>query len=426
MNPEPVALNSRSVLHKAAWRLVPFLCVLYFFNILDRTNVGFARLTMQADLRMGDGVYEWGYGIFYFGYLLFEVPANLLLRRIGARRWMARIMITWGIVSCATLAVTGPISFYGVRILLGIAEAGFFPGIIVYLTYWFPAHARAKMTAFFMMAISVSGMIGNPLSGAVMQYLHGLGGLKGWQWLFLVEGLPSIILGIATLYYLPDGPEQAPWLSHGERARLAEQLRADSTPQQSHQSDLLRALTSGRVWLLIIMYSSVAITANASGAHFPKLIQNLFPGRDKFEIGLLSAAPHLCALIGMTVWAASSDRTGERRKHVAFAAFVAAAGWLLSMASASPWVSLAGLCLAQMGMMSMLPTFWAIPPSFLRGVAAAGGIALINSVANIGGLLGPSILGRSGANGPIVMATILLGGSVLALIIRHDREPKKT
>lgn len=419
--PVPDALGppaGSAVLRKVMWRLVPFLAVLYFFNILDRSNVGFARLTMQDDLQMSPAVFDLGYGIFYFGYLVFEVPANLLLRRVGARRWIARIMVTWGLVSCATLAVTGPTSFYLVRILLGVAEAGFFPGIILYLTYWFPARERARMTAYFMMAIAVAGILGNPLSGAILQYLDGLAGLKGWQWLFLLEGIPSVVLGFVVLAWLPDGPAQADWLSSSERAWLSERLAAEDQYRRArHGADLRRALVDGRVWLLIAVYFTVAVGSNASGSYFPQLIGNRFQGWSKLAIGLLAALPHLCAVVGMTLLAAHSDRTGRRRLHVALAAFLAAAGWTLSACTTSPWLGLAGFCLAQTGMLSMLPPFWALPTSFLSGTAAAGGIALINSVANLGGLLGPSILGRFGLE---AMALTLLAGGLLVGCVRHD------
>jgi ACS family tartrate transporter-like MFS transporter len=409
--PEPPGLPS--ALSKVRSRLLPFLCLLYIFNILDRSNVGFARLTMQTDLRMSEAVFNLGYGIFYFGYLVFEVPANLLLRRLGARRWIARIMISWGLVSCATLAVTGPGSFYAVRILLGVAEAGFFPGIILYLTYWFPARERARAMALFMTAISLAGVLGNPLSGAIMEYLEGWGGLTGWQWLFLWEGMPSVLLGVVVLFYLPDGPEQAPWLTPDERARLLDQLRAEEQERLRHQGpDLGAALVDRRVWLLICVYFTVAVGSNAAGSYLPTLLSARFPEQSKFEVGLLGALPHLCAIVGMTLLGAHSDRTGERRGHVAFAAFVAAAGWTLSLVSPSPWVGLAGFCLAQMGMMSMLPPFWALPTAFLSGAAAAGGIALINSVANLGGLMGPNLLGRFGLE---AMAFTLFAGGILAL-----------
>jgi ACS family tartrate transporter-like MFS transporter len=410
----------RRVFRKVAWRLVPFLCLLYVFNILDRVNVSFALLTMQDDLGLSDAVSDWGFGLFYVGYILFEIPSNLLLRRFGARRWIARIMITWGLVSCATMMVVGPGSFFLARILLGVAEAGFFPGIVLFLTYWFPARERARVMAFFMVAISVAGTVGNPLSGAILQYFDGTAGLRGWQWLFLLEGLPSVLLGITVLFVLTDRPEQAGWLAAPERAYLVERLRQEEQYRQERQhGDVLRALLHYRVWLLIAVYFSVALGTNASGGYFPRLIKASFEGASKFQVGLLSALPSACALVGMILYSVHSDRTGERRGHVAVAAFAAAVGWAVSAVSLphSPWLVLAGFCLAQTAMMCMLPTFWTLPTSFLTGVAAAGGIALINSMGNVGGLLGAPVLGTLG---PWALASVLGAGGVLALCVRHD------
>ncbi len=406
------------VLSKAAWRLVPFLCLLYVFNILDRVNLGFARLTMQPELQLSNASYSLGYGLFYFGYLLFEVPANLLLRRIGARRWIARIMVSWGLVSCATLAVTGPWSFYLLRTLLGVAEAGFFPGIILYLTYWFPARERARVVALFMTAISISGVLGSPTSGAIMKYLNGTWGLQGWQWLFLLEGIPSVLLGGLVLLYLPDGPRQARWLSEPERDCLTERInQEESYREKRHGADLWRAMIDWRVWLLICLYFTVAVGTNAAGAHAPTLIKERFEWADEFDVGKLWAIPQLCTLVGMTLLSMHSDRTGERRGHAAFAAFLAASGWTLSAFADSPWLFLVGLCLAQTGMISLLPIFWAMPTSFLSGAAAAGGIALINSVGNIGGLVGPNLFAAFGMK---AMALTLFAGGILALCVRHD------
>jgi MFS transporter, ACS family, tartrate transporter len=417
--PGPMAaLIPGGVLRKVAWRLLPFLCLLYVFNIIDRANVGFARRTMQPDLAMSDAVYSFGYGVFYFGYLLFEVPANLLLRRVGARRWIARIMISWGLVSCATLAVTGPWSFYAVRTLLGVAEAGFFPGIILYLTYWFPARERARVMALFMTAIAFAGVLSNPLSGAIMQYLGGVGGLRGWQWIFLIEGLPSVVLGFVVLFYLPDGPARANWLTWQERAWLVLRLEEeDQARRRHHGADLWSAVIDRRVWRLICVYFTVAVGSNAAGAYFPTRIGQLFRDESDLGIGLLAALPHGCAIVAMTLLSMHSDRTGERRGHVALAAFAAAAGWLLSLVAPWPSLTLAGFCLAQAGMMSMLPVFWTIPTAFLSGAAAAGGIALINSVANIGGMLGANIYDLGG---PGTMAVTLCTGGILSLYLRTE------
>jgi MFS transporter, ACS family, tartrate transporter len=455
----------RRTLGKVAWRLIPFLCLLYVLNILDRANVGFARLTMQDDLKMSQAVFDVGFGLFYIGYLLFEVPSNLLLRRVGARRWIARIMISWGLITCLTMFVNDVGTFYLVRILLGVAEAGFFPGIILYLTFWFPARERARVTAYFMMAIALAGVISNPLAGAIMEYLHLTAGFKGWQWLFLLEGLPSVLVGFAVLYWLTDRPDDALWLAPAERGWLVERLgREEQDRRQRHQADRLRAMLDRRVWLLIGLYFTVAVGSNAGGAYLPTLIKNRFQDRSPgaahlivagtaaqanapagcpmgpavqllvaaraselneftlkpgtFQIGLLSALPHLCAIFAMTLFSAHSDRTGERRGHVAVAALTAAVGWSISALASSPWLALLGFCLAQMGMMSMLPTFWTLPTAFLSGAAAAGGIALINSVANLGGFFGPTILGQLGLWS---MAMTLFVGAGLALCVHPGK-----
>ncbi|MCO6458884.1 MAG: MFS transporter [Pirellulaceae bacterium] len=399
-------------LSKVAWRIVPFICLLYVLNILDRANVGFARLAMQDDLGLTKAAFDLGYGMFYVGYILFEVPSNLLMRRFGARRWIARIMITWGLVSAATMFASDLWTFYALRILLGIAEAGFFPGIILYLSDWFPDRQRAKMTAFFMLAIGVANVFGNPLSGWIMDQFDGVNGWHGWQWLFLLEGLPTSLVGVTVLFYLQDSPSEARWLSEDERnwlvAHLAEE---DSQRQAQHGPDRWQAMLQPRVWLLIAIYFTVAVGSNAGGAYFPTLIKEQYGSATNFQIGLLTALPHLCAIVVMSLVGISSDRTGERRWHLAGSALLAAGGWSLVAWGPSPIVALVGLCLAQMGMMSMLPVFWTLPGVFLSGVAAAGGIALINSVANIGGFFGASILGQLGLWS---ITAILFSGSVLS------------
>lgn len=414
-NPRPMDPSAlTSALSKVAWRIVPFICLLYVLNILDRANVGFARLKMQDDLGLTKAAFDLGYGMFYVGYILFEVPSNLLMRRFGARRWIARIMISWGLVSAATLFARDLWTFYALRILLGIAEAGFFPGIILYLSDWFPDRQRAKMTAFFMLAIGLSNVFGNPVSGWIMDHFDGVSGWHGWQWLFLLEGLPTSLVGIAVLFYLQDSPRDARWLDDEERAVLIDHLaEEDRARRAQHGSDHWQAMLQPRVWLLIAIYFTVAVGSNAGGAYFPTLIKEQYQQASNLQIGLLTALPHLCAIVVMSLVGISSDRSGERRWHLAGSALLAAGGWGLVAWGPSPGVALFGLCLAQAGMMSMLPVFWTLPGVFLSGVAAAGGIALINSVANIGGFFGASILGQFGLWS---MAAILLAGSVLSAI----------
>jgi ACS family tartrate transporter-like MFS transporter len=421
----------KAVLRKVSQRLIPFLFLLYVVNILDRINVSFARLRMLEDLGLSEEVYAFGFGLFYIGYLLFEVPSNLILSRTGARRWIARIMVSWGLITSATMLVRGAGEFYLLRILLGFAEAGFFPGIILYLTYWFPARERARMVAFFMAASPLTGVLGNPISGAIMQWMDQMGGLHGWQWVFLLEGIPSVLLGLVVLVYLTDRPEKALWLTEEERHWLAAELASEDMHRgQRHARDLLSALLDGRVWLLIALYFTVAAASNAFGSYLPKLVKDRFSSFSEVQIGLLCALPNLCAVLCMIANGTHSDRTGERRWHVAVPAFLAAAGWALAALTFTPWLdapllTLAALALVQSGIMSMLPTFWTLPTAFLRGVAAAGGIALINSVGNLGGFAGPNVLGQLKAGtgsfvpGLLAISGTLCVGGILALCVRH-------
>ncbi len=414
----------RTTLRAVAWRIVPFVCLLYVLNILDRANVGFARLAMQDDLGLSKAAFDLGYGMFYIGYILFEVPSNLLMKRIGARIWIARIMITWGLVSAATMFARDVWTFYGLRILLGVAEAGFFPGIIYYLSNWFPDRERAKMTAFFMLAIGVSNVLGNPISGWIMDHFNGVSGLHGWQWLFLLEGLPTVVVGVAVLFYLKDSPRDAHWLADDQREWLIRRMaEEDRVRQQQHGPDKWQAMLQPRVWLLIAIYFTVAVGSNAGGAYFPTLVKEQYQQSTNFQIGLLTALPHLCAIVAMSLVGISSDRTSERRWHLAGSALAAALGWSLVACGPTPLVAMIGLCIAQAGMMSMLPIFWTLPTAFLSGTAAAGGIALINSVANIGGFFGATLLGQFGL---WAMAGILLAGAILtATTIRASFLPQQ-
>ena len=403
----------RRTMRKAIWRLVPFLAVLYTLNIIDRANVGFARLGMVDSLGLSDSVIDWGYGIFYVGYLLFEVPSNMLLRRFGARRWIARIMISWGLVSTLTAWVVGTWSFFAARILLGLAEAGFFPGIIYYLSAWFPAAVRARVVAWFMLAIPVATMLGNLASGLILDSMEGVGGLSGWQWLFILEGIPSVLLGFSVLWFLPDGPRDATWLAADERDWLETELGRESGRRlEAGGSEKLSALADVRVWILIGLYITVAIGTNAMGAYLPKLIKDSFQ-TENWKVGLLSTVPQVLAVFAMLAASRISDASGRRSPVVLVALTIAAVGWLLASMPVGPWGQLVGLALAQAGMMAVLPVFWALPPLFLGGVAAAAGIALVNSVANGGGIFAPKIVGSFGV-GP--MAGVMAWGMLMAIL----------
>lgn len=403
----------RRTMRKAIWRLVPFLAVLYAFNIIDRANVGFARLQMKDSLGLTDAVIDWGYGIFYVGYLVFEVPSNMFLRRFGARRWIARIMISWGLVSTLTAWVIGPTSYFAARILLGVAEAGFFPGIIYYMTAWFPATVRARVVAWFMLAIPVASILGNLASGLILDSMDGVAGLSGWQWLFILEGIPSVLLGFSVLYFLPDGPRDAAWLTAEEREWLeADRAAEDGRRLVAGGSEKLSALADARLWILIGLYITVAIGTNAMGAYLPKLIKDSFQ-TENWKVGLLSSVPQVLSVIAMLAASRISDATGRRSPVVLVSLAIAAAGWFLASMQVGPWGQLVGLALAQAGMMAVLPVFWALPPLFLGGVAAAAGIALVNSVANGGGIFAPKIVGSFGV---APMAGVMAWGVLMALL----------
>jgi D-galactonate transporter len=410
----------RSTMRIATLRIIPFICLLYILNILDRANVGFARLQMQDDLGLSQATFDFGYGMFYVGYVLFEVPSNLLMRRVGARLWIARIMISWGLISAATMFAHDVWSFYALRILLGIAEAGFFPGIILYLSLWFPDRERAKMTALFMMAIGLASVFGSPISGWIMDRMDGEFGLQGWQWLFILEGLPASLVGVAVLFYLKDSPRHATWLTEEQRDWLVDRMAQEEKSRLvKHGPDRWVAMLQPRVWLLIAIYFTAALGTNAGGAYFPTLIKAQYQQATNLQIGWLTALPHLIAVVTMTLVSISSDRTRERRWHLVCSAIAGGIGWSIVAWGPSPAVAMSGLCLAQAGMMSVLPIFWTIPSSFLSGMAAAGGIALINSFANIGGFFGPWILGQWGSGS---MAVSLFAGALLtAATIRNPQ-----
>ncbi len=437
---EPVPAT---VLRRVARRLLPILFLMYVVNILDRVNIGFAKLQMLDDLGLPpgerDAVYGFAAGVFYLGYFAFEIPSNLILHRVGARRWLCRILVSWGVVSCATMAVQGAWSLYLLRILLGLAEAGFFPGIILYLTYWFPARERARAVALFMAASPLAGILGQPLSGAIMTYLDGAGGLRGWQWVFLLEGVPAVVLGVVVFFYLTDRPENAHWLWPEERTWLALRLAGEDRHPEKHHGFSLGILRDGRVWLLILVYFTVAASSNTMGYYLPSLIENRSPSLTKFEIGLLAAIPNVVALVCMILNGAHSDSTGERHWHVAGPAFVAAAGWAISAAfislkagPSSLVLSLGAFCLIQAGTMSVLPVFWSLPTAFLGGAAAAGGIALVNALGNLGAFAGSNIMGQlqkaytSYAPGLLAMSLLVVTGGLTVLWVRYFCRPAPT
>jgi ACS family tartrate transporter-like MFS transporter len=373
-------------------------------------------------------MYGLGAGIFFLGYFLFELPSNLILARVGARIWIARIMLVWGFVSAGMMFVRTPAQFYAMRFLLGVAEAGFFPGIIFYLTRWYPSAQRARAVAFFATASALAGVVGSPLSGALMQ-LDGWLGLRGWQWLFALEGLPAVALGIAVLAYLPGGPAAARWLTPDEKAWLAERLRRDEAESgRLERHRLVHALASGRLWLLALLYFLLNVGGYGFEMWIPSILKDLSQAGFGL-LGLLNALPYLAAAVAMVLAGRSSDRFGERRWHVAGAALAGAAGFWLSAAAGQPALAMAALVLAFAGLKATMGPFWALGTAFLSGTAAAGGIAIINSVGNLGGFVGPQLVGwlvRETGNPRLALAVlgvVLAAMGLLALAVRaphHD------
>jgi ACS family tartrate transporter-like MFS transporter len=422
----PADVERRAIARVQA-RLIPFIFLCYVVAYLDRVNIGFAATELQRDLGLSDAAFGLGAGLFFIGYCVFEVPSNLILERVGARLWIARIMIGWGFVSMAMMFVSGVWSFYLLRVLLGIAEAGFFPGVILYLTYWVPARHRARTSALFMMAIPISVIIGAPLSAALLN-LDGLLDLRGWQWLFLFEGAPAVILGLVTLFYLTDQPSKAQWLGDDERTWLTETMdRERAARTTSGHGSVLASLRSGKLWLLCAIYFMNTLVTYGVFLWLPRILTDASRGSG-LAVGWLTALPFVAALVGMILVGRHSDRTGERKWHVAICALVAAAGLLLAINFQHnvPMLVLSFM-LSQIGQRSLLAVFWAIPPIFLGGSAAAAGIALINSLGNLGGAVGPTVVGwLRGASGDYTSGLFVLAAALVveAVLVASMRLPR--
>ena len=401
-------------------RIIPFLFLCYILAYLDRVNVGFAKLQMAKDLSLSDAAYATGAGLFFIGYFFFEVPSNVLLKKIGARVWIARIMITWGIVSSAMMFLTGETMFYVMRFVLGLAEAGFFPGVIFYLTLWYPSDKRSSRTAWFVAAIAVAGVIGNPVSGFTMDLLSGAWGLAGWQWLFLVEGIPSIIVGIWVLSYLDSSITEASWLSEEEKALLTRNL--DAEEKHKVETRLLDAFKSAKVYALCAVYFTLMIGLYGIAFWLPTIVK-AFGVEGYVRIGLLSAIPYGVAVLGMLALSWNSDRTGERRLHYVLNVSAGAIGLILSgVFAANPMLSIAFLSIGTLGVIGSMPLFWPMPSAFLTGTAAAAGIGLVNSVGNLGGYVGPNVaiwvkpLSSDPSAALYAIAALLLFGAAITLI----------
>jgi MFS transporter, ACS family, tartrate transporter len=417
---------STVTLRKVTWRLIPFLFVLYIIAWLDRVNVGFAGLQMNADLGFSSTVFGFGSGIFFLGYCLFEIPSNIILERVGARLWIARIMVTWGLVSAGLMFVRTPAVFYLLRFLLGVAEAGFFPGVIYYLSLWYPTAQRARAIAAFMTAIPVTGLIGGPLSGALLE-LDGLYGLAGWQWLFLVEGLPAVALGTSVIFYLNDRPETTKWLTPEERNWLVETLAAERKACVL-KPDIRIALTDVVVWKLGIIFLLVAAGFYGYSFWAPLVIKSL-TGLSNFKVGLVLGAISGITILGMLLNSYHSDRTGERAIHIAMPLLVMGVGLIGCALLRQPVFAIIALALVPLGHCGSYGPFWSMPTQFLTGPAAAAGIALVTMIANVGGFAGPALIGvlktRTGTH---TDAFLLLGGlaviaTLLALRIGEARAP---
>ena len=400
-------------IRRITWRLIPFLMLLYFVAFLDRINVGFAALTMNKEIGLTAQMFGLGSGIFFLGYFAFEVPSTVILHKVGARFWIGRVMITWGLVSVAMAFTRGPLSFYALRFLLGLAEAGFFPGIILYLSYWFPSRHRSAVTAMFMAAAPLAGMIGSPVSGALME-MNGRLGLHGWQWLFLAEGVPAIVLGLVTFRFLTDRPANAAWLEPDEREWLTRAIAEEQAAIRDPRGySMVRGLMDWKVLALALAYFGTSAGLYTIGFWAPLIVKGF--GYSTFAIGLLVAIPNLVAVVGMVLWSRNSDRTGERYWHAAIACVIAAVGMAMAArAGGSVVVALAGLSLTAFGVSAAKPPLWCLPTMFFGGTAAAASIGLINSLGTLGGFVGPYMIGaNSGGVGDFSRGLYLVGGTLI-------------
>ncbi|MFZ0863570.1 MAG: MFS transporter [Candidatus Sulfotelmatobacter sp.] len=430
METVPNRLES-AVVSRLMWRLMPFLFLLYIVAYLDRINVSFAVLQMRGQLGLSDRVYGRAAGMFFAGYFCFQLPSNLVLEKFGVRRWISGLMVTWGVISCLMIFIRGPVSFYGMRFLLGAAEAGFFPGIILYMKRWFPANARARAVAWFMTANPLAGIVGSPVSGALLG-LSGKG-LSGWQWMFLMEGLPAILLGVTVFWTLSDSPREAGWLKGEERAWLLERLALEQQAESSlRKENLWAVLVSPRIWMLSTVYFGVSTTMYGVTLWLPSVIRSL-SGLSYFLTGVVSAVPFLVTAIAMVLVGMRSDRAGERRWHTAIPAFAGAAALVAAGYGVSTAVVVACIGLGMACAEAMVGPFWAMATSRMAGLSAAAGIAVINSLANLGGYFGPDIIGffRKASGGfrgglLVIGATLALSGGIALIVGRQPSGERST
>ena len=418
----------KRTLRKITWRIVPFIMILYLIAYIDRVNIGFAAITMKEDLGFTASILGFGAGIFFLGYFLFEVPSNIILHKVGARIWIARVMVTWGIIAGGMAFVESSTSFYVMRFLLGVAEAGFFPGIILYLSYWFPARNRAGVIALFMAAAPIATAIGSPISAALLE-MHGIMGLAGWQWMFLIEAIPAVILGVVVFFYMTDRPEKAAWLKPDEREWLVKTMQAeDANKGGQQQHSILRGLANPRVLALALIYFGTSAGLYTLGIWAPQIIKEL--GVSSMTVGLLNAIPPIISVVAMILWSRHSDKTNERTWHVALACLTAAVGLAIAASTGSMFGLIAALTIVNVGIRGSKPPLWSMPTMFLSGAAAATGIATINSIGNLGGFAGPAMIGwvkdqtGSFAGGLYFVAGLLILSTVLTLVLSFTQKNK--
>src|SRR3954469_8529213 len=429
MSGEETSELQQRTMKRVAARLIPALLILYIIAYLDRVNVTFAQDKLESDLGFSGAVYGFGAGVFFIGYFLFEVPSNLALHKFGARKWMARIMVTWGLISACTALVNSAETFYLVRFLLGIAEAGFFPGMILFLSYWFPGRERAKAVGFFMSAIAISYAIGAPISGGVMSVFDGVAGLEAWQWLFILEAIPAIIAAGFVLWYLDDGPQDATWLADDEKRWLADRLSQEEEVRlERERHSVVDALKDPRVLLFGLLYFCMVVNVYGLSFWVGEIVDKV-GGLSDVGKGFVTAIPYTVAIVGLVVISRHSDRTGERKRHAAVSMAVAAGAFALSTV-VSPVAAIACLAVGLFFLLGAHPVFWAMPAAFLSGAAAAAGIALINSIGNLGGFVGPYLVGlmkdATGSTdaGLLTLSCILGFGAFLATRVTHDPAPE--
>jgi D-galactonate transporter len=416
---------ARRAYRKVFWRIIPFLMLCYVVSYLDRVNIGFAKLQMLGELGFSETVFGLGSGIFFLGYFLFEVPSNIMLHKLGARVWIARIMISWGLISGLFVFVSSVPIFYALRFLLGLAEAGFYPGVVLYLTTWFPAHHRGRIIAVFMSAIPISSIFGNPLSGWIMDAFHNAGGLSGWKWMFLIEAAPALVLGVATLLYLDNSIRAAKWLDEDEKRVLEEAIAEDRRTQTAVTHSLGAVFADKRVWLMCLIYFCFVLGQYGLTFWMPSLIKaSGITGN--LNIGLLSAIPYICTLVVMNLLGRSADKRRERRWHLVVPALMGAVGFIVAATAPSPVIAIAALSLAAAGAITCAPLFWSLPTAFLAGAGAAAGIAVINSVGNLAGFTAPYLIGfaKDATGSTAIGLYIIAGGLVVGAVAVLTTSPK--